>query len=87
LLHLTSLAHLGFKKMMPNDRGIEMHRFDGHRCRHSLARGNRRTTSGYSLPALLRSFGRHLRPAVFGWPATPSPQGEGWRSRRDSNPR
>src|ERR1700730_3614730 len=22
-------AHLGFKKMMPNDRGIEMHRFDG----------------------------------------------------------
>jgi hypothetical protein len=29
LLHLTSLAHLGFKKMMPNDRGIEMHRF-GH---------------------------------------------------------
>jgi len=24
LLHLTSLAHLGFKKMMPNDRGFEM---------------------------------------------------------------
>ena len=29
LLQLASLAHLGFKKMMPNDRGIEMHRFDG----------------------------------------------------------
>jgi hypothetical protein len=29
LLHVTSLAHLGFKKMMPNDRGIEMHRFGG----------------------------------------------------------
>ena len=29
LLHLTAMAHLGFKKMMPNDRGIEMHRFDG----------------------------------------------------------
>lgn len=29
LVHLTSLAHLGFRKMMPNDRGIEMHRFDG----------------------------------------------------------
>jgi hypothetical protein len=29
LLQLTSLAHLGFKKMMPNDRGIEMHRFSG----------------------------------------------------------
>jgi hypothetical protein len=27
LLHLTWLAHLGFRKMMPNDRGIEMHRF------------------------------------------------------------
>jgi hypothetical protein len=27
LLHLTAMAHLGFKKMMPNDRGIEMHRF------------------------------------------------------------
>jgi len=27
LLQLTSLAHLGFKKMMPNDRGIEMLRF------------------------------------------------------------
>ncbi len=26
LLHLSRLAHLGFKKMMPNDRGIEMHR-------------------------------------------------------------
>jgi hypothetical protein len=29
LLHLTSLAHLGFKKMMPNDRGIEILRFAG----------------------------------------------------------
>jgi hypothetical protein len=29
LLRLTSLAHLGFKKMMPNDRDIEMHRFGG----------------------------------------------------------
>lgn len=27
LLQLTSLAHLGFRKMMPNDRGIEMLRF------------------------------------------------------------
>lgn len=27
LLHLTSLADLGFKEMMPNDRDIEMHRF------------------------------------------------------------
>src|SRR3981081_1391832 len=35
LLHLTSLAHLGFKKMMPNDRGIEMHRFSDEQ--HALA--------------------------------------------------
>jgi hypothetical protein len=35
LLHLTSLGHLGFKKMMPNDRAIEMHRFDGEP--HALA--------------------------------------------------
>ena len=35
LMHLTSLAHLGFRKMMPNDRGIEMQRFDGED--HALA--------------------------------------------------
>jgi hypothetical protein len=35
LMQLTSLAHLGFKKMMPNDRGIEMHRFEGEQ--HALA--------------------------------------------------
>ena len=35
LLQLTSLAHLGFRKMMPNDRGIEMHRFEGED--HALA--------------------------------------------------
>jgi len=35
LLHLTSLAHLGFRRMMPNDRGIEMQRFDGED--HALA--------------------------------------------------
>jgi hypothetical protein len=29
LLHLCSLAHLGFKKMMPNDRGVEILRFAG----------------------------------------------------------
>jgi len=29
LLDIASLAHLGFKKMMPNDRGIETARFGG----------------------------------------------------------
>jgi hypothetical protein len=35
LLHLASLADLGFKKMMPNDRGIEMRRFGDEQ--HALA--------------------------------------------------
>ena len=35
LLQLTALAHLGFKRMMPNDRGIESHRFEGED--HALA--------------------------------------------------
>src|SRR5260370_33211688 len=38
LLHLTALAHLGFKKMMPNDRGIEMHRFGGEQHAREVAR-------------------------------------------------
>src|SRR5882672_5611286 len=38
LLHLTSLAHLGFKKMMPNDRGIEMQRFGGEQQAREVAR-------------------------------------------------
>ena len=35
LTQLASLAHLGFKKMMPNDRAIEMIRFNGEQ--HALA--------------------------------------------------
>jgi hypothetical protein len=38
LLHLTALAHLGFKKMMPNDRCIEMHRFGGSQQAREVAR-------------------------------------------------
>ena len=38
LLHLTALAHLGFKKMMPNDRGIEMQRFGGEQQAREVAR-------------------------------------------------
>jgi hypothetical protein len=34
LRHLTALAHLGFKKMMPNDRSIEILRFSGEQ--HAL---------------------------------------------------
>ena len=45
------------------------------RCRHSSAQGSRRTRSGDSLPALLRSFGRHPSPHQPRWPATRSPSG------------
>jgi hypothetical protein len=38
LLHLTSLAHLGFRKMMPNDRGIEMQRFAGEEQARQVTR-------------------------------------------------
>jgi hypothetical protein len=38
LLHLASLAHLGFKKMMPNDRGIETLRFAGEDQAVTVAR-------------------------------------------------
>ena len=38
LRHLTALAHLGFKKMMPNDRGIEMQRFAGEEQAREVAR-------------------------------------------------
>ena len=30
LLQLSWLAHLGFQHMMPNFRGFEIHRFNGH---------------------------------------------------------
>jgi len=38
LMHLTALAHLGFKKMMHNDRGIEMQRFGGEQQAREVAR-------------------------------------------------
>jgi hypothetical protein len=53
LLHLTSLAHLGFKKMMPNDRGIEMHRFDGEE--HALA-------GTYAVERLEQAIPERLKP-------------------------
>ena len=38
LLEIASLAHLGFRKMMPNDRGIETARFDGEDHARQVAR-------------------------------------------------
>src|SRR5450759_917403 len=57
LLHLASLAHLGFKKMMPNDRGIEMHRFDGEQ--HAIE-------GTYAVARLEQAIPEQHRP--FEWP-------------------
>jgi hypothetical protein len=38
LSHLAALAHLGFKRMMPNDRGIETARFGGEQQAWDVAR-------------------------------------------------
>jgi hypothetical protein len=38
LQDVASLAHLGFKKMMPNDRGIELVRFGGEQQALAVAR-------------------------------------------------
>lgn len=55
LLHLASLAHLGFKKMMPNDRGIEMLRFAGEDQAVEVARAIERLE--HAIPAQLRPKG------------------------------
>jgi hypothetical protein len=52
LLHLASLAHLGFKKMMPNDRGIEMLRFASEGQAVAVARAIERLE--YAIPASQR---------------------------------
>jgi hypothetical protein len=54
LLHLSWLAHLGFRKMMPNDRGIEMHRFNGE---DDAREGNRAIERlELAIPAVHRPF-------------------------------
>ena len=69
LLQLASLAHLGFKKMMPNDRGIEMHRFAGEDQAVGVARAIERLE--HAIPAPLRPAGhastRHALIAHW-WP-------------------
>jgi hypothetical protein len=54
LRQLTSLAHLGFKKMMPNDRGIEMHRFSGEE--HALEGAYAVERLEQAIPAPQRPF-------------------------------
>jgi hypothetical protein len=54
LLHLSSLAHLGFKKMMPNDRDIELHRFGGEH--HALEVTHAVERLEQALPENIRTF-------------------------------
>jgi len=54
LLHLSSLAHLGFKKMMPNDRDIELHRFGGEDHAIEVAYAVERLE--HAIPDNIRSF-------------------------------
>jgi hypothetical protein len=54
LLHLSWLAHLGFRRMMPNDRGIEMRRFNGE---DDAREGNRAIERlELAIPARYRPF-------------------------------
>jgi hypothetical protein len=69
LLHLASLAHLGFKKMMPNDRGIETLRFAGEDHAVEVARAIERLE--HAIPARHRPAGHaSTRQAMIGqwWP-------------------
>jgi hypothetical protein len=69
LLQLTSLAHLGFKKMMPNDRGIETLRFAGEDHAVEVARAIERLE--HAIPARHRPAGHaSTRQAMIGqwWP-------------------
>jgi hypothetical protein len=62
LLHLSWLAHLGFKKMMPNDRGIEMHRFNDQDDAQEGARAIERLE--LAIPARHRPFEDPLAQSV-----------------------
>ena len=59
LLHLTSLAHLGFKKMMPNDRGRGA-RAQGCLCGRTAGTGHSGTAKPFELSdnrhALIRNW-------------------------------
>jgi hypothetical protein len=70
LVHLASLAHVGFKKMMPNDRGIEMLRFAGEDQAVAVARAIERLE--HAIPSPHRPSGHaSTRQALIAhwWPA------------------
>jgi hypothetical protein len=59
LLHLSWLAHLAFEKMMPNDRGIEMHRFNDEDDAQQGTRAIERLE--LAIPARAQAFRRSPR--------------------------
>jgi hypothetical protein len=67
LMHLTALADLGFKKMMPNDRGIEMQRFDGEP--HASAGAQAVERLEMAVPKPSRRFDRatHRQALIRNW--------------------
>ena len=69
LAHLAALAHLGFSRMMPNDRGIEMPRFGDEQQAWDVARAIERLE--LSIPETVRPAGHSaLRQAMIRrwWP-------------------
>jgi hypothetical protein len=55
LVHLAALADLGFRKMMPNDRGIETRRFDGEAHALEVTRAVERLE--HAIPPAMRPSG------------------------------
>jgi hypothetical protein len=56
LRHLTTLAHLGFQKAMPNDRDIELRRFGGEQ--HALEAAHAVERLEQAFPEQIRSLDR-----------------------------
>jgi hypothetical protein len=55
LLHLVALAHLGFRKMMPNDRAVETIRFEGEEHARAVMQAVERLEQ--ALPEVYRPAG------------------------------
>jgi hypothetical protein len=67
LVHLASLAHLGFKKMMPNDRGIEMLRFAGEDQAVAVARAIERLEHAIPAPRRPSDLASTRRSMIAHW--------------------
>ena len=67
LLQLTSLAHLGFKKMMPNDHGIEMYRFSGEEHAVEGAYAVERLEQAIPAPQRPFEYSDHRQALIRNW--------------------